>query len=206
LALPLTMTLGYSPRPTEAQNVEAHARRLRATERPFLGSSPRSASSDQVWGKPMYRLLVATFVALFAIPLAIEPAFPRVKESPDAEVAAMAMPAVVNIATWKLRPPVEPGGPPRRIKAYGSGFIIDPSGIIVTNRHVIDGAFDIKVNFDNGERATGKLIAIAPMTDLAVLKVDVDRALCIVTFRTRHSTTTSRPTQRSIMATPVVRW
>jgi S1-C subfamily serine protease len=62
-------------------------------------------------------------------------------------VAAKAMPAVVNIATWKLRPPLEPGGAPRRVKTYGSGFIIDPSGIIVTNRHVIDGALDITVVF-----------------------------------------------------------
>jgi S1-C subfamily serine protease len=95
----------------------------------------------------MCRLLIATFVALFAMPLTSVPAFPRAKESPDAEVAARAMPAVVNIAVWKLRPPVEPGGQPRKIKAYGSGFIIDPSGIIVTNRHVIDSAFDIQVNF-----------------------------------------------------------
>jgi serine protease Do len=90
------------------------------------------------------------------------------------------MPAVVNIAIWKLRPPLEAGGQPRRVKAYGSGFIIDPSGIIVTNRHVIDGALDIKVIFDNGDRVNGKLVAIAPMTDLAVVKVDVDRALPVL--------------------------
>ena len=90
----------------------------------------------------MYRLVIATIVALFATPLAGGPAFARV------------------IAIWKLRPPLEAGGQPRRVKAYGSGFIIDPSGIIVTNRHVIDGALDIKVIFDNGDRVNGKLVAI----------------------------------------------
>jgi serine protease Do len=90
------------------------------------------------------------------------------------------MPAVVNIATWKLRPSDEPGGQPRRVKFYGSGFIIDPSGIVVTNRHVIDGALEITVIFQNGDRASGKLIAIAPMTDLAVVKVNVDRALPVL--------------------------
>jgi serine protease Do len=129
----------------------------------------------------MHRLLIATCVALFAIPISGGgPAFPRVTESADALVVAKAMPAVVNIATWKMRLPLEPGGQPRRVKFYGSCFIIDPSGIVVTNRHVIDGALDIKVIFQNGDRASGKLIAIAPMTDLAVVKVDIDRALPVL--------------------------
>ena len=52
-----------------------------------------------------------------------------------------------------------------------------PVGIIVTNKHVIDGALDIKVIFSNGDRRTGKLLAVAAMLDLAVLKVDVGRPL-----------------------------
>ena len=66
-------------------------------------------------------------------------------ESSDAAVAQKAMPAVVNISTWKVKQPEKEGNSPRRVKTYGSGFIIDPSGIIVTNKHVIDGAIDIKV-------------------------------------------------------------
>jgi S1-C subfamily serine protease len=128
----------------------------------------------------MYRLLIAAFFVLLAMPLACGPAFPRVVESADAVVAAKAMPAVVNIATWKLLPPEQPVGAPRRVKANGSGFIIDPAGIIVTNRHVIAGALDIKVIFHNGDRVSGRLVAIAPMTDLAVVKVDVDRALPVL--------------------------
>jgi serine protease Do len=128
----------------------------------------------------MYRLSIVPVLVLLAITFVTGPALPRVMESADAVVAAKAMPAVVNIATWKLRPPTEPGGTPRRVKTYGSGFIIDPSGIIVTNRHVIDSALDIKVIFDNGDRASGKLLAVAPMTDLAVVKADIDRALPVL--------------------------
>ena len=53
----------------------------------------------------------------------------------------------------------QPGGPPRRIKVYGSGFIIDPSGIIVTNKHVIDGAFDIKATLSDGTLVSASLLA-----------------------------------------------
>ena len=92
-------------------------------------------------------------------------------------MAQAATPAVVNIALWKLRPPTRDGDPPRRVKVYGSGFVIDPSGIIVTNRHVIDGALNIKVIFDNGDQLDGKLLGAAPITDIAVIKVNVDHPL-----------------------------
>jgi S1-C subfamily serine protease len=41
---------------------------------------------------------------------------------------------------WKIKQPDDLSAPPRRIKAYGSGFTIGPSGIVVTNQHVIEGA------------------------------------------------------------------
>ena len=66
------------------------------------------------------------------------------------------------------------------MKTYGSGFIIDSGGIIVTNKHVIDGALDIKVLFSDGDRVPAKLVAVAAMLDLAVLKVDVDRPLPVL--------------------------
>jgi serine protease Do len=92
-------------------------------------------------------------------------------------VAQTATPAIVNIALWKLRPPTKAGDPLRRVKVYGSGFVIDPSGIIVTNRHVIDGALNIKVIFDNGDQLKGDLLGAAPMLDIAVVKVHVDHPL-----------------------------
>lgn len=63
------------------------------------------------------------------------------------------------------------------MKVYGSGFVIDPSGIIITNRHVIDGALSIKVIFDNGDQLNGELLGAAPMVDIVVVKVEVDHPL-----------------------------
>jgi serine protease Do len=95
----------------------------------------------------------------------------------DAAIARDATPAVVNISAWQTREPAAAGGTPRRVKVYGSGFIIDRTGIIVTNRHVVDGSVDLTAIFNNGDRASARLIAAAAVLDLAVLKVDVDRPL-----------------------------
>jgi serine protease Do len=124
----------------------------------------------------MHRCLIAAVIALIAL-LGENGPLAQMRQSGDAAVAAKAMPAVVNIATWKVRPPAEAGGPLRRVKSNGSGFIVDPSGIIVTNRHVIDGAFHVKVIFHNGDEANANIVAVAPMIDLAVLKVSAGQPL-----------------------------
>jgi serine protease Do len=128
----------------------------------------------------MKRVVILALAVLIATPCTTAPALARAMESGDAAVAREAMPAVVNISTWKVKQPEQPGGSPRRVKTYGSGFIVDRSGIIVTNKHVIDGAIDIKVIFDDGNRVTAKLLAVAAMVDLAVVKVDVDRPLPVL--------------------------
>ena len=94
-------------------------------------------------------------------------------ETGDFDVVQNATPAVVAIATWKRRPPANTGDPPRRVKTSGSGFIIDPRGIIVTNKHVIGGALNITVLFSDGGSVRATLVAVAAIVDLAVLKVDV---------------------------------
>ena len=98
-------------------------------------------------------------------------------ESVDASIARQAMPAVVNISAWQVHPSAKAGGPPRRVKVYGSGFIIDPTGIIITNKHVVDDATNLTAIFRDGDRAPARLIATAAMLDLAVLKVDVGQTL-----------------------------
>ena len=59
---------------------------------------------------------------------------------------------------------------PRR--ASGSGFVIDPDGVIVTNAHVIEGAESIQVRLSDGRRVTAKLLGKDNRVDLALLKVD----------------------------------
>jgi len=60
---------------------------------------------------------------------------------------------------------------PRHVTALGSGFIIDASGLIVTNNHVIEDADDITVTLNDGTSLPAKLVGRDPKTDLALLKV-----------------------------------
>ncbi|AHG46083.1 serine protease [Rhizobium leguminosarum bv. trifolii CB782] len=68
------------------------------------------------------------------------------------------------------------------VSSLGSGFVIDPTGYIVTNNHVIEGADDIEVNFANGSKLKAKLIGTDTKTDLSVLKVEPKSPLKSVKF------------------------
>jgi serine protease DegQ len=57
----------------------------------------------------------------------------------------------------------------------GSGVIISPEGYILTNNHVVDGADEIEVVLNDGRRATAKVIGTDPESDLAILKVALER-------------------------------
>lgn len=76
------------------------------------------------------------------------------------------------------------GSSPRARKqtSLGSGFVIDPSGIVVTNNHVIDGADEITVNFNDGSKLTAELVGKDQKSDLAVLRVKPPKPLRAVAF------------------------
>jgi serine protease DegQ len=63
----------------------------------------------------------------------------------------------------------------------GSGVIISPDGYILTNNHVVEGADEIEVVLNDSRRARAKVIGTDPDTDLAILKVSLDR-LPVVTL------------------------
>jgi serine protease Do len=112
-----------------------------------------------------------------------------------AEVAKMVEPAVVSIdaktktseaAARNRSAPSESDDimeffrrqlPRRPVYSVGSGFIIDPTGHILTNAHVIDNAAKIVVRLYNGEEFPATLIGKDEETDLAVLKIDAGRSL-----------------------------
>jgi serine protease Do len=126
----------------------------------------------------------------------------QARGTPDgfADLAARLLPAVVNISTTSIRkrasgqkrrrmPNLPPGSPfeeffkdfmernrppggARRATSLGSGFIIDKSGIVITNNHVIANAQEIKVILKDGTRLDAKVIGRDAKTDLAVLKVN----------------------------------
>jgi len=67
-------------------------------------------------------------------------------------------------------------------KSAGSGFIVDPSGYIVTNNHVIDGATKITVTLDDGTSFPATVKGRDPKIDVALLKIDAKRPLIAVEF------------------------
>jgi serine protease Do len=72
--------------------------------------------------------------------------------------------------------------PPRRMQSLGSGFIVDPSGIVITNNHVIDGADEITVTLHDGTTLKAKLLGRDDRTDIAVLQVKPTKPLHAVQF------------------------
>ena len=75
-----------------------------------------------------------------------------------------------------------PNRPPRRVNSLGSGFVIDASGIVVTNNHVIAEADEITVIFTDGRRLKAEVLGRDQKTDLAVLRVKSDKPLKAVKF------------------------
>jgi serine protease Do len=71
---------------------------------------------------------------------------------------------------------------PHRITSLGSGFIIDPSGLVVTNNHVIEGADEIHVILEDGTKLKADLIGKDAKSDLALLRVHYDKPLHAVKF------------------------
>jgi len=128
----------------------------------------------------------------------------RAADRPDsfADLAARLKPAVVNISTAQTasgvsrgeRPQAPPGSPfedffrdffdrqqregaptpQRRTQSLGSGFIIDSSGIVVTNFHVVADADEINVILDDNTSYAAEVVGRDQKTDLAVLRVKAD--------------------------------
>ena len=121
---------------------------------------------------------------------------PKAMSSSFAEVARQVEPAVVNIDTKGKVPDIStkedkslggiPDGiqelfrrqlPRRAPSAVGSGFIVDRSGYILTNAHVVEDSSRITVRLQAGEEFVAKVIGSDDLTDLAVLKIEAGRDL-----------------------------
>jgi serine protease Do len=71
---------------------------------------------------------------------------------------------------------------PRRVNSLGSGFIIDASGLVVTNNHVIADADEITIILNDGTKLKAEIIGRDLKTDLALLRVKPDKPLKAVQF------------------------
>src|SRR5215217_2725216 len=125
---------------------------------------------------------------------------PEALSASFAEIARRVEPAVVNIETTQIQPEIsetdedkedsannpffdmlrrQPRRPPHGI---GSGFIVSPKGLILTNYHVIEEAARITVGLQSGEKYRGSVVGFDAETDVAVIKIDVPRDLPTVTL------------------------
>ena len=106
--------------------------------------------------------------------------------------AKKASPAVVSITTSKApERNIDPTDPWSRFffgdredagpqVGLGSGVIVSAEGYILTNFHVVEGADEIEVSLTDGRKAKGQVIGVDPDSDLAVLKIKLDRLPVIV--------------------------
>ncbi|MBN8871510.1 MAG: DegQ family serine endoprotease [Rhodospirillales bacterium] len=80
------------------------------------------------------------------------------------------------------RGPGDQPAPERRMQSLGSGFIVDPSGLVVTNNHVIDGADQITVTLQDNTTLKAELVGRDETGDIALLRVKPDKPLPAVSF------------------------
>lgn len=112
-----------------------------------------------------------------------------------ADLAEGLMPSVVNISTLHDKDTPEDEGrdietnvqsifnaPKTNKVSLGSGFIIDETGYIITNNHVIDKAKSIAVVLSDGREIEAKVIGTDEKTDIALIKIETKQKLKPVTF------------------------
>ena len=157
-----------------------------------------------------WRLSPLVLIGVLALIMAGAPLWVLMARGPEsvADIAEDLQDAVVNISTTQTvkgqrgipLPQVPKGSPfeeffddlfnkrqqkdlPRFVNSLGSGFVIDASGLIVTNNHVIEGADEIIINMNDGSRLpVTKIVGRDPKTDLAVLKIEPKKPLHAITF------------------------
>lgn len=59
-----------------------------------------------------------------------------------------------------------------QVKSQGTGFLVDSSGVILTNAHVVEGDYDIKVKFNDGQVIDADRVLVDPFLDMAVLDIE----------------------------------
>ncbi len=112
-----------------------------------------------------------------------------------APVVKDARPAVVNIYTTKKLPGKRyiqvPGGGlipgQRRAESLGSGFIVAPTGLVLTNWHVVEKATDIEVRLFDERRFPAKVLGFDPKTDVALLQMQSDEKLPHLEFASEET-------------------
>ncbi len=95
----------------------------------------------------------------------------KVEESQVIDVAEKVSPAVVRISTTQV---VQDFFFNYETPGLGSGFIISPDGLIVTNNHVVEGAKKITVTLNDGKEYDGFIVGTDPSSDIALIRINAN--------------------------------
>jgi len=130
------------------------------------------------------------------------PASPAEVQLSFAPVVRKAAPAVVNVYAARMVANQNPlfddpifrrffgfpggpdgrGGPDNKVQSLGSGVIVDASGLVVTNNHVIEGATEIKVSLADKREIEADLVLKDPRSDLAILRLRGQEKFPVIDF------------------------
>jgi len=142
-----------------------------------MGASLFTGVSHNHW------VCIKTIVVRLACSLA-GVSFALLAHSFPTDLVTKVMPSVVNISIEAMgqRVKIEETGGDLAYANYvveyvGAGSIVDPSGLIITNRHVVKDAYEIEVTLSDGATYKGQLLGAGSGTDLANLKIDAGRPL-----------------------------
>jgi len=173
-----------------------------------LSRSGRSVAAARPSAVNMQWILAA-FVSLALMAAQMAHAAPA--PDSFADLSEKLLPAVVNISTTQTlknsergmeMPQFPPGSPfdelfkdflerhggggeqarPQKVTSLGSGFIIDPSGLVVTNNHVIADADEITVTMQDGQAFKAELVGTDTKGDVALLRIKASKPLPAVSF------------------------
>jgi serine protease Do len=143
------------------------------------------------------KLFVSPFQLLSLLGLMLSASLSNAQALPDFTVLVeQNAPAIVNVSTSRRqternqdeertleellryfygdRAPTPPNLRGRERSAVGSGFIIDPSGVIITNHHVVEGADEVKITLNDQREYIAEVVGSDERSDLAVLKISAE--------------------------------
>jgi S1-C subfamily serine protease len=107
--------------------------------------------------------------------ISIDTASAPAPHSELADVIEQVLPSVVNVRVTAVS--LDDLGGIQEGEGEGSGVVIDEEGVIITNNHVIAGATEVEVVFNDGDSYDGAVIGTVPENDVAVIKIDADEPL-----------------------------
>jgi serine protease Do len=136
---------------------------------------------------------VASVVLLATAPALADPSglSPQpAADPPLADMIANVEPSVVRVISVQPPAGADPAGDKTQAKddsdnqpvAFGSGFIIDPSGLILTNRHVVQNAVSIFIAMPDGARFRAQVVGMPEKADIALLRIKAGRPLPALHF------------------------